>query len=93
MKIVAKMSQQSTMPCLTDVKSHTSDRHEDPESNRMLYVVGCLQNKEKKYFLKTLISKRIFFAVKYLAVGINMDTGKNEQLYVFRAINKYLKFS
>lgn len=33
--MVAKMFQQSTMPCLIDVKSHTSDRHEDPESNRM----------------------------------------------------------
>lgn len=91
MKIVAKMSQQSTMPCLIDVKSHTSDRHEDPESNRMLFMWQDVYR--KKVLLKTLISKGIFFAVKYLAVSINMDTGKNVQLYVFRAINKYLRFS
>lgn len=52
MKTVAKMSRQSTMPCLIDVKSHTSDRHEDPESNRMLLCgrMFIYRIKGKKYF-------------------------------------------
>lgn len=50
--MVAKMSQQSTMPCLIDIKSHTSDRHEDPESNRMLFMWWDVYRINKKSTFK-----------------------------------------
>lgn len=60
--MVAKMSRQSTMPCLIDVKSHTSDRHEDPESNRMLLCgrMFIYRIKGKKVLLKNTYSQKDF---------------------------------